>query len=724
MGNRFLLSLVFTFLCGLGLQANMVDVNTAKTVGLNFYKLNSQLKNAETPLANLRYTRRSINNSIDFYVFEIKPVGFVIVTADDNLEPVIAYSTESDFHSDFAKVGVKDWMNNTSKKIAYARQQESKADARISNLWSSYLQGLTPGSAKGNPVNPLLTTKWNQEPFYNQLCPTNTTDNQQCVTGCVATAMAQIMKFWNFPPTGTGSYSYSDATPYYAHNYGTQSADFAETTYSWPTMTTSISSANPAVATLMYHCGVAVAMDYGDDKEGGSGAAVLQAEAGYGRPCAQMAFQTYFFYDASTIKGVAASSYTAGAWTSLLEAELTAGRPIQYEGQDPGVGGHSWVCDGVDANGMFHMNWGWGGYENGFYSLSGLSVAGVNFNSSEAALIGIQPGTYVAPCNAPVGLTASVAATSASLNWTAVSEATGYTLQYKSGLDTGWATITNIYSPSYSLTGLTSCSAYQYKVQTVCSGGNSAYSAAAPFSTMGCIINYCTSGGTSVNHGFIQGVKLGAINNTSPAGKGYNSFTNLSTDLVHGVSNTITLTPGFTDSTYEEYWTVYIDYNQNGSFADAGETVATVSGTGVVTANIIVPSTATLGPTQLRIQMQQGAYQNNSCGTFNYGDVQDFSVNIAPSIATGENNLDFARFKVYPNPASNHISIAYNSVSDAPVHFNLYNVSGQKLMAEEGTAAYGINLHNMNITPLSNGIYILEIESNGDLTRQKFIVSK
>jgi len=388
MNSRFYFFAIIILLAHVNLQAKQVSVQKAETVALNFFNLNAPV--VKGAVAELNYTKTGVDNTIDFYVFDIKPQGFVIVTADDNFEPVIAYSTESDFHENFNSVGVKDWMDRTAAKIAFAKQHNALANARVTNLWTSYLNGTNPGYVKDNSVKPLLTTNWDQQPFYNALCPFNDTDKVHCVTGCVATTMAQIMKFWNYPAKGMGSFSYNDTTPAFSHYYGVQAADFGETTYSWPTMPASLNTNNSAIATLMYQCGVSVAMDYGDDKEGGSSAYVLEAESG-GQPNAQHAYTTYFSYDASTIKGVFASAYSSSGWTSLLEGELNAGRPIQYEGQDPGVGGHTWVCDGYDVNGMFHMNWGWGGYDNGYFSLDSLAVAGANFSTSEAALIGIKP---------------------------------------------------------------------------------------------------------------------------------------------------------------------------------------------------------------------------------------------------------------------------------------------------------------------------------------------
>jgi hypothetical protein len=397
---NFKLSLLVTGFCifNMWAEAEQVNVQTAQVVALNFFKLNgpaaSQGKNNTI---ELKYTRAEQNNSVDFYVFDINSSGFVIVSGDDNLEPVIAYSTESVFHSDANHVGVIDWMNHASEKITAALRQQVKADERIAHLWTSYVSGINPGLKKSTPVGPLLTTTWNQEPYYNQRCPYNSNDKLNCLTGCVATTMAQIMKFWNYPPSGTGSYSYNDTTPKFENNYGIQSADFGATVYNWQQMPSYITSNNPDIATLMYQCGVSVAMSYGDDKQGGSGAAVLQQEAGYDSPSAQSAYKTYFSYNGDSLKGLFASNFAPSAWTNLLEGELNAGRPIQYEGRDPTKGGHTWVCDGYDANDMFHMNWGWGGYDNGYYSLSNLSAASADFSSEEAALIGIMPGTVKSP---------------------------------------------------------------------------------------------------------------------------------------------------------------------------------------------------------------------------------------------------------------------------------------------------------------------------------------
>ena len=488
--------------------ASIVTSSTAQTVALTYFKGISG-NTASNLSATLIYTKAESNQTADFYVFNISPIkGFVIVSADDNAEPVIAYSTESNFSTDFSRIGLSDWMTSAAAKINNIVTNKIVADSRITTLWISYEQGVMTSSSRSTTVAPLVSTTWNQYPYYNLFCPYNSTDAQTCVTGCVATAMAQIMKFWNYPTHGTGSYSYTDAPPSFSYNYGVQSANFGTTTYNWAAMPIAVTGPtnDTAVATLMYQCGVAVAMDYGDLNEGGSGAYVTG-----GAPSAQSAYSTYFSYNASTLQGVSQSSYTSTAWISLLQNELNAGRPIQYEGFDPSAGGHTWVCDGYDANSNFHMNWGWGGYDNGYYSLTSLSAGGYTFNTNDAALIGIQPSTS-ASCGVAGGLTSSsITSSSATVSWSAVSGASSYNVQYKASTASTWTTV-SVSSATTSLTGLASGTTYNYQVQTVCSGGSSAYSAANTFTTTtGCgaagspTVSTITTSGATLSWGAVTG---------------------------------------------------------------------------------------------------------------------------------------------------------------------------------------------------------------------------
>ncbi len=384
---------LFVLLCSITVSAIAAKVSlaTAQTTAVNFFELTA--KNTGRNSATLQYTKTEVDGTVDFYVFNISPKGFVIVAADDQVKPIIAYSLESNFMADTKGRGVQNWMDHAATHIYQGLQRHTIANAQISNQWASYLQGVKPVSAKSlnTPVAPLLTTTWDQEPYYNQLCPYNTNDQQRTLTGCAATAMAQIMKYWNYPAQGIGNYGYAST-----HGYGNQFANFAATTYNWSAMPDSINSNNINVATLMYHCGVAVAMNYGDDNQGGSGAFVLRSETASYKHSVEMALSTYFNYNANTLSGVRQANYSSNDWINLLEGELKAGRPVQYEGYDTLHGGHTWVCDGYDENDMMHMNWGWGGLDNGYYSVASLTADGYNFSNNEAALTGIEPTTDLA----------------------------------------------------------------------------------------------------------------------------------------------------------------------------------------------------------------------------------------------------------------------------------------------------------------------------------------
>jgi hypothetical protein len=214
----------------------------------------------------------------------------------------------------------------------------------------------------------------------NAMCPGGS------ASGCVPTAMSQIMKYWNYPTKGSGLYSYNHTT------YGTLSANFGNTTYQWASMPNIVSSSNSAVATIMYHAGVSIRANYSTS---GTGAYVISALSPYTN-CAEYAFKTYFGYK-STLQGVQRSSYTDANWITLLKNELNASRPILYAGYGDG-GGHAFIFDGYDNSNYFHVNWGWGGYYDGYFSVNSLDPDGVGtgggtgaFNSGHHAIIGVEP---------------------------------------------------------------------------------------------------------------------------------------------------------------------------------------------------------------------------------------------------------------------------------------------------------------------------------------------
>jgi hypothetical protein len=347
-----------------------VSVEKAKTVAFNF------IKNVDSQISSLDlvYTRHDA-----FYVFGSQS-AWVIVSAQDAILPILAYSTESQFKvpENYADTTVGNnfwgWINVIEKQIRFVAENNISATDEIQNQWISMSRG--NNKSPTTVVPPLLTTTWNQDWPYNSMCPTDPWGpGGHVYAGCVAVAMAQIMKYHNWPSQGLGSYGYTwQSYPYSGANFGT-------TTYNWANMPNSISSVNADVSTIIYHAGVATRSMWGSSS---TGVVVTSND----NPMLT-GFINYFKMAFSTIKYVLKSDYTDTDWHNLIQAELIANRPVYYRGD--GSLSHAWVCDGVDAGNYYHFNWGWGGSYNGYFALSNINPGGNNLSNNQHALVGIKP---------------------------------------------------------------------------------------------------------------------------------------------------------------------------------------------------------------------------------------------------------------------------------------------------------------------------------------------
>lgn len=377
--------LLFTFLGAvLFLQAAPVSQNLAKQVARNLGLLQSG-KLYELQLVS---EERATGGSL-YYIFNVdNGDGFVIVSGDDAARPILGYSRQKDFVMENQSPSFLKWMEWYKYQLREIRTNNLKADSAISAEWNFYLNPPLSQPVTSAAAGPLLTTTWDQSPYYNALCPYDNSYSQRTVSGCVATAMAQIMKHWDYPAQGKGSHSYNH------DQYGTLSANFGATTYNWSSMPADVNSSNTAVATLMYHAGVSVDMNYGVASQGGSGAYVIESRSPVTH-CSEYAFKTYFDYDPALV-GEAREDFTQTAWIQKLKTEIDQNRPVLYAGF--GQGGHAFVCDGYDNNNYFHFNWGWGGIYDGYFSINSLNPgtggagAGAGtYNNGQQAIFGVKP---------------------------------------------------------------------------------------------------------------------------------------------------------------------------------------------------------------------------------------------------------------------------------------------------------------------------------------------
>ncbi|MBP6311951.1 MAG: C10 family peptidase [Flavobacteriales bacterium] len=372
-------ALILALAFSTGLQAAQVQEEVARTVAYRF--LNTQLPDVRSETLELVIEKVESGSTL-YRVYNAADQGYVVVAGDDAVLPILAYSTESTFPTGQLPVQISKWFDGYSIQLRDAIQAGLEPVSEVIAAWDRILHDALPSDVPERAVNPLMQTLWDQQPNVNALCPGGS------VTGCVATAMAQIMKYHNSPTAGVGFHSYN------APNYGTLSANFASTTYEWGSMPNVVSGPNNAVATLMFHCGVSVNMQYSPQV---SNAYVVSAQSPT-QNCAEFAFETYFGYN-SSLHGEFRDNYTEQTWINMLRSDLDASKPIFYGGFGSG-GGHAFVCDGYDDNNMFHFNWGWGGQVNGYFQVGALNPGSTGtgggsggYNSGQVAILGITPGT-------------------------------------------------------------------------------------------------------------------------------------------------------------------------------------------------------------------------------------------------------------------------------------------------------------------------------------------
>ncbi|MDY5651120.1 MAG: C10 family peptidase [Paludibacteraceae bacterium] len=395
--------------------AERVSQEDAALVANNFMNVGNTVSGVQkAPAKKMVLKKAATASENQYYVYEnANGEGWVMVAANDVAHPILAYSYTGTFRTDNQPANLKVWLRGYDRQITRAAQDENYvANEQVQNEWKTLRKGANPVKT-AVVVSPLIKTGWDQGSPYWNLCPQKS--GSRCYTGCVATAMAQVMNYHQWPKQGTGSHSIKFNSNMYTVNFGT-------TTYDWDNMLDRYDSGNPttaqknAVATLMYHCGVAVDMQYGTADEGGSGAYTIDYN-GYwssqGTMCAETALTQFFGYKSSTIKGYYRDgspedemrSWTKAEWIAMLKEELDAQRPIMYAGagyedpSDPNTGyGHSFVCDGYDSSDKFHFNWGWSNSCDGYYDVDALEPSepgsgGGNgeYNLEQDVIIGIVP---------------------------------------------------------------------------------------------------------------------------------------------------------------------------------------------------------------------------------------------------------------------------------------------------------------------------------------------
>lgn len=740
------------------LQAVVVSPALAQKVATNFYAQNFS---APQPDLTIAYTERDpVSGAAVYYVFNVdRNRGFVIVSADDAAMPIIGYNDKGSYTNPAPGTNTNFvyWMQERKQEIIAIRNQNLPASSEIHDLWTSYSNNVVPnnthrvsrvmGSFPSNTFH-LVNSIWNQSPYYNAWCPGGS------VTGCVSTAMSQIMWYWSYPSHGLFHSAYLCIPPFYKNNYGLLSADYDTSNYNWAAMPREVNSPNNMVAKLCYDAGVSVGMDYDPS---GSGSEVLTNDAiGAHWPdtaCAQRSYVKFFGFNAATISGKYQSSYSLSSWESLLENELNNNRPIQYVGTDPVNGGHTWVCDGYNSTPDFHMNWGWDSAYDGWYSVSSLNPGPFNFSQNHEVLIGIEPppvkawftASPLTSCSAPL----TVNFTDRSMIPSPASPITGWKWTFTGGSPSS----SNLQNPSITYN---SPGSYSVKLRITNSLGSDSVTFA----------NYVVVGSPSVPP-LAQGFETQpfapsgwyVVNNPNllawwswgtPGGYGSSAhsihFDNCANGMLGEYDQIYTPIYNFTsiakpelyfDVAYAPYdvsssppesdtLVVYYSTNCGASwnqiYSKGGLTLATTGGKDIKnggahtdaqgcfyplnnnwrTDTIHIPAIAGAPAVMFSFENRSG---NGSTLFIDNVNIPGLPLNVADAVEQRE-------VTVYPNPSNGNFRIGFSGQTENWYDLTVYNMLGQQVMHQLLQNVTGGSVYSVNMPAVAKGVYSLLLKND------------
>lgn len=752
--KRFTLLASLLMFITLTYAVNVIPVEDAMRASKNFLTERvgaTKANQLDLTLASTEYSSEGIPVA---YRFNVGEKGFIIVSATDLASPVLAYSLESNFTEG---TGADLYMENYNKQLSFLinNPQAARSDR---NNWSHYLAAdFTPNSPKGNPcVEPLVTTRWTQEQYYNTACPYNpqcaySIDNRSYV-GCVALTMANILYYYRYPDHGHGVVSYIpkeyEGTEL-IYTYPVQTVNYSQATYDYDAMTNQLEAYDGELAKLLYHCGVSVRMSYGHD---GSGS---QSEY------AMLALQDhYFFSDKAQFRSV--SDVPADEWLEMAKAELDARRPLFFSGQSASAGGHAWIVDGystVNDVTYFHVNWGWNGSDNGYYRISNMVSSGFgNFNvsGSNTMMTSLMPDSadIVKPAVSEKRVTASFGtisdgagnmkyAQNSNRRWVlSCPDATAYRLQFaklkvKAGdkviIYNGGTEASGIkeqYSGNYLMAA---CNDYQNLGDSIHAGfvGES-LPAAITVNADSVLVVFTSTATSETDYGFVLEYKVTNFSKSACTDKtltdGYAKLTdkpnNATGDDTYRASNVCeyTLNLRFTN----QLVCVFPKFDlKQGDFVDIYNQTSNSAQNKVLIGHFDIDNP----PTQV---------YTYDVPTFNYGGspMSKFIIRFASDNKdqgtgfefeyyaknTGINQFDNVEVNVYPNPATAYVNVEVSADEAQLFNAKVVDMMGKTVYTEEFGHNGGSQVYQIPVNNLSKGVYFLHLNSGNGSHVQKFIV--
>lgn len=694
--------------------ADPINKKTALLVANKWINKNQQ-KNTKSAQENVASIKEVYyENSLVYYLINFNGGGFVIVSADDATKPILGYSDKGTFDTSLDTPQMNDLLN-AYKSFVYESAKAQKVNRKkvTKSAWNKILNpSKNKGQKRITTIAPFMDDiLYTQSSGFERFCPSD--NDGQAIVGCVATAMSQVMRYWEFPSTGRGQTSYNH------RKYGDLSVNFEEQTYDWSNM--SKTRADNENAKLSYHAGVAVKMNYGTSANGGSGAYTSNALS---------ALKRNFKYN-SGASMVYRYRYSDQEWNTLIKEQLNEKRPVLYSGrsknlQDPNAGGagHLFALDGYDTTDQgdfFHINWGWAGRSNGYFYLTEMVTHGGKYNwiDNNAVMVNLYP-TNLAPVFKSEPITFIDIDKPYQYEITTIDENKKDIIIVSLKNAPSWLNLT-LKNNVYTLEGTPSnANSGEAKITLEATDGTNTTTQIFTI-TVGKNKSYCESKGNRIKYEWIDLVSFGDLTNTTGANGGYADFTNQVATITAGSTNNLTISAAFSGSSYKEYFSVWIDYNQNGSFDDNERVVntSTTSNTNIVT-SVKVPGDVKLGSTRMRVSMKY-KYTQTPCESFNDGEVEDYTVNIVQTSArkniknTASNSV-LIDLQLYPNPTSKTLNIKTGKVLKN-AHYKIIDTNGKTV--DENSFSPSINIEN-----LKTGVYFIKVFDKNTKYSKSFIKSR
>lgn len=675
-----------------------ISMQEAERVAKNIY-FERNYTNPIQNIENIQITDYVVEYTNDMrpllYFFTINNEGYVIVSADDRAYPVLAYSFESVYNGkEEASPAFMEWIDIYLKQMQAIIDNNYPATAEITTAWNHYLSenptDFMDYLGGTRAMEPLIKTKWGQSGFYNKMCPSSSAG--QAVVGCVAVAMAQVMGYYMHPAQGTSS------NGYYHPTYGYLSANFGTTNYNWNGIQTSLSAPNDDLALILYHSGIAVNMYYGVNSSGSW------------TEYTEDALKDYFDYQSSAAC-ISKSNYYSTTWKTILVNQLDASKPMIYSGS--GSGGHAFNCDGYQGTDHFHFNWGWSGAYDGYFYVTALNPGSENFTQYQQAVVNIVPNTT----NFPVGCTGTK---TLSTVYGMFEDGSGPLEDYQNNSNCSWLIQPSVPVDQINIEFIKLNTETTNDIITIYDGTTTAdpvigtYSGATipsiiSVNNTAALVNF-TSNASTTNDGWLMQyssrptkfcnsmTSLTAPSASFDDGSGSYDYANLS------ICRWLIEPPGMQEITLffdafdihtSDYVRVYDAQNQIllGEFKGSS-----------------IPSPVVCNSGSMQVMFVSDASLTASGFEAHYTSSNSIETN------------DFSSLQIYPNPATDLLWIEMETDnSEEGIIIELYDLCGRKLK-EKSFAAYRSFKENLDVSALSQGVYLLKIQQGNKNYHQKIII--